>query len=138
MTTTAAPRITSLVCAYCHELASPDASPKCRGSRRSGHRWDEITMDPRLAEILRLTGMHTQAKIVTEADARPNFWWGFDLPGEGIRFATEYATADENVDMLVFDGADPEHSILRYRVSFQAETPLSVIIAAAAEAMSER
>lgn len=129
--TTATASITTEICAYCHTQLGEGDPIRCKyGVRFRGvkvHSFREITMDARLAEMIQTAGL--------EADTlRPNFFYGFDLPTEGVRFSTEYPSGDENIDMLVFDG-DPERSVLKYRVSFQDGTPLSVIFAAAAEAM---
>lgn len=127
-------RITTEICAYCHAIEGGDADPiRCRyGVRSNGiksHRFDTIEMDARLAEMATKIGLDA---------IRPNFFWGFDVPGEGIRFSTEYASGDENIDLYVFDGPDPEHAVVTYRISFGADTPASVIFAAGAEAMATR
>lgn len=137
-------RITTDICAYCRRTESDimfaDQDPsRCRyGVRVNGvkrHRFDEIEMDARLVEMI------DRLDLLAGNEIRPNFWWGFDLPTEGIRFSTEYASGDENIDMLVYSrdiSDDPNRGVVAYRVSFQAETPLSVIFAAAAEAMAAR
>lgn len=126
--------LTTEICAYCLTW-EPDAPARCRSNRRSSaHRFEPIEMDPRVLEVVAdfaPSGL-LSGPAFELGDTTPNFWHGID-------YACARLCPDdwgEGLKLYVFDGGAAK-GLLRYRVDFDAETPIAIVTAALRAALEE-